>query len=1429
MNNRKALLIGVPYYRIDSVPNLPFIRKDFTRLQEALESSRYMVKVVGIDGIEHVSIGILRQEVYKFCREADNQDTLIILFSGHGLHYDGKSYLIPYDVDLSDPDIKRYLVCVDFNDLFEISKASTILFFIDACREGIDNGTKDIAFYCRWGEEKLNFTKQRKTAYIYACESGEVSRFVQGENGFSLFSHALAGVIHKNCPAKTFREVCGHLQKRILELADENEKEHQKIKIVCETTAVENSLNDEIICDAPSDAVVKVQFRENKWSAFVVEHSLWNNIQETNDSIIQGMKLQVSQLVEYCRRQWENAVELIPEDPWRDELLPIRTLERIDFLLTYLPQSSALSLAEKALLISSPFIREAVLASSVCKFSECEPYNLELKGITSGIRSQLEKTYLSNPQVVRKAEFLKQCGDKKGHDTIALWLMYQCLFRIPEVWILHPQGYVDKTLADAFQKINQSEIQAVKDTLFQDLLINLARCIYGDPERIERDDRPGAFLPENYAAGGTGTEQIIREKLLAYILALAGRMSFDVRASSELIIEHIGISDSIEVNEIIGTIQRAIWYPDGDGRSLKAECSHPALDIELKEQIQSANSILNIIHVKEHNKMDHLELLSNLPSRLTSQQIVPKMMNGGRTAYETPHVRFQLSQNETRELLMGKQLYGDPKFAIRELYQNALDACRYRLARTDYLSKSGKQIPKWQGEIVFRQGIENNRIFIECEDNGIGMGIREIKDAFACAGRRFADMPEYIEEQADWLRCEPPIRLYPNSQFGIGVFSYFMLSDEILVDTCRLDRSGVPARQRLEIRIAGSSSLFRTNSIANDRDAGTRIRLYLNNPKNEEEISCHETLKELLWVSQFKTTFTGGEIYEEWLPGVLKTEKRVFDTNEKDKSLWWVKKKKSYERKPGVLLSDGIVTEEQFPCAIVNLSEKSRPVLTIDRTHALKWDNEYVRTMVRNEAKALSGMESWVTYEWLWALEGYDYVAAEYVIGNLLTNNISVELLINEEDDIALPLQDVGCCLEDESVYRKLSSYKKEVSGDLKILEEIDKEIEVEERECGRINVEKESEIDHNENVDSKLSDLKEKRAMFVSSMGLRAKKRIEELCEPEIEWRSMPKQLLVYRLATWIKMLCERDVEHFKLLANAACEAGIKDVLHEEFSGIQAGDVMLLSRHINCSGPFFWESIPAIHILMSAYRLNVSPISIYRQLIRFEPLVKVPQNDWEKWSRNSLKDGDDIVLSENLNGKPEWINDNVQIKHIIKASEKLNESIGSILRRLTRFCKLGINIPAVEMGIFDNVFMQKGIGKIADEIIEPKWRTLYSDGCYSHGNVYLFGIMNASKKFKISIGEILRLLRPLRPFEIDVPMVEPELFDDIIPSGHELYAMNEYEDSVGVFMTPAKKMVIPVEFLKKAAEKYGTELESIKRDFERYSKLGLTIVDEVE
>ncbi|MFD0854338.1 hypothetical protein ACFQ07_19020, partial [Actinomadura adrarensis] len=233
--------------------------------------------------------------------------------------------------------------------------------------------------------------------------------------------------------------------------------------------------------------------------------------------------------------------------------------------------------------------------------------------------------------------------------------------------------------------------------------------------------------------------------------------------------------------------------------------------------------------------------------------------------------RFRLDERRVQDLLMGEQLYQDRGLAIRELYQNALDACRYRRARLAYLTRRGDWADDWTGRIQFTQGTENGRAYLECRDNGVGMTEAVLTEVFAQAGARFTDLSDFLAEAAEWKNADPPVQLYANSRFGIGVLSYFMIADEIEVITRPMGRGQAP-QPTLKVSIFGPGHLFRIRELPQDRLPGTTIKLYLRDPDSAP--SCVEELRGLLGIAEFATLAVHGSQREEWEPGVLKPRAR---------------------------------------------------------------------------------------------------------------------------------------------------------------------------------------------------------------------------------------------------------------------------------------------------------------------------------------------------------------------------------------------------------------------------------------------------------------------------------------------------------------------------------------------------------------------------
>jgi Caspase domain len=142
---RHALILAVPENGIDNKLNLPVVRKDSDLLARALRESSYDVMVRGVDAPHEVSKNLIGAEIRQACERVPEDGTLLIFFSGHGLHSGGHDYLFPWDADLRGSHDSTLFRVGDVSEWVDDSRARQIVFFIDACREGFEQGKRPLA------------------------------------------------------------------------------------------------------------------------------------------------------------------------------------------------------------------------------------------------------------------------------------------------------------------------------------------------------------------------------------------------------------------------------------------------------------------------------------------------------------------------------------------------------------------------------------------------------------------------------------------------------------------------------------------------------------------------------------------------------------------------------------------------------------------------------------------------------------------------------------------------------------------------------------------------------------------------------------------------------------------------------------------------------------------------------------------------------------------------------------------------------------------------------------------------------------------------------------------------------------------------------------------------------------------------------------
>lgn len=178
--------------------------------------------------------------------------------------------------------------------------------------------------------------------------------------------------------------------------------------------------------------------------------------------------------------------------------------------------------------------------------------------------------------------------------------------------------------------------------------------------------------------------------------------------------------------------------------------------------------------------------------------------------FEISDLKMQMDYYAIVTLLMGENVYGNKKCGLRELIQNAVDACRVMAEEAEHMEKY--RYDPYLPVIQIIIDHKTNKMIVM--DNGIGMDNDVLTKFFLTIGKSYYKSNDFLYQGKSYC---------PTGTFGIGFLACFMLSDSVVVETKHYTE-----QEGFTIELERNSEFIcRRNNVSFIRDSGTAIVLNL--------------------------------------------------------------------------------------------------------------------------------------------------------------------------------------------------------------------------------------------------------------------------------------------------------------------------------------------------------------------------------------------------------------------------------------------------------------------------------------------------------------------------------------------------------------------------------------------------------------------------
>jgi hypothetical protein len=313
---------------------------------------------------------------------------------------------------------------------------------------------------------------------------------------------------------------------------------------------------------------------------------------------------------------------------------------------------------------------------------------------------------------------------------------------------LHPEISREKYLRDHHHTLSKKFILEEWESLkIPNEKYAEAIALVSEGHRVVDIGNPEIFKPKFTVKNG---RSFVCLPYLAAVLRIADELDITNIRTPRLLTKYYMPENEKSVLEWNKHIVNTLRFITENYVEFEIKCSNHSMLAALEEQFSKIVTVINYCQKVIRN-------ISNTEDRQFHLKLEQLKTNIKYIDFDPKGIKYSFDVDNVINAFVGENLYNDKLTSLRELIQNSIDTCRYKKVLN----------PNYIPEIKLY--IDDHKIQIE--DNGLGMDEFIIKNYFGKLCSSFYQQ-ESVKKDYDAI-----------GQFGVGVFSYFLMADYIDIET----------------------------------------------------------------------------------------------------------------------------------------------------------------------------------------------------------------------------------------------------------------------------------------------------------------------------------------------------------------------------------------------------------------------------------------------------------------------------------------------------------------------------------------------------------------------------------------------------------------------------------------------------------------------